>query len=45
MKCKLCIDNDINDKDSGFVRKKISTLLDFKIMSLIAVTIWTEHRS
>lgn len=30
MKCILCIDNDINDKDSGFVRKKISTLLDFE---------------
>lgn len=32
VKCIKCIDNDINDKDSGFVRKKILILFDFKIM-------------
>lgn len=32
VKCIWCIDNDINDKDSGFVRKKILILFDFKIM-------------
>lgn len=30
VKCIKCIDNDINDKDSGFVRKKILILFDFE---------------